>query len=226
MLQRGVGSAILSIVNQIYVQKGNEINRNLQEVAVQKFQSSIESVDFGNNDDTAKTINHFIEERTQGKIKDLIKANTFSPDSQIVLINAIYFKGEWERKFNEKFITKQEFHNSETETVSVDFMHIEDEFNYVLLDDLDAAALEMKYANSNFSFVIVLPNSRKGNSGLETKLKHYGLSSIVHKMQLEEVEVDIPKFTVEFELNLNDVLKNVRKWHKTKIFYFGFYEHH
>lgn len=210
-LQRGVGSSSLSIANQIYVQQGSEISKNLREVAVQKFQSGIESVDFSKREDTAQLINHFVEEKTQGKIKELIKSDMLTSDSRIILINAIYFKGDWERKFNEKFITKQNFHNSETETVSVDFMHIEDEFNYVLLDDLDAAALEMKYVNSNFSFVVLLPNSRTGISGLETKLKHYGLASIINKMQLEEVEVDIPKFKVEYEIKLNDILNNVRK---------------
>ncbi|XP_055316923.1 serine protease inhibitor 42Dd-like [Sitodiplosis mosellana] len=190
MLQRGIGSASLSIANQIYVQQGNELNKTLQEVAVQKFQSAIESVDFAKRDDTAQAINHFVEEKTQGKIKELIQPNMLTSDSGIILLNAIYFKGDWERKFNEKFLTKQNFHNSETETVSVDFMHIEDEFNFALLDDLDAAALEMKIR-------------------LETKLKHHSLASIIHKMRLEEVEVDIPKFKFEFEIKLNDVLKHL-----------------
>lgn len=217
MLQRGIGSASLSMANQIYVQQGNEINKALQEVAVQKFQSAIESVDFSNGADTARAINHFVEEKTQGKIKELIQPDMLTSDSSIVLINAIYFKGDWERKFNEKFLSKQDFYTGETQSISVDFMHIEDEFNYVLLDDLDAAALEMKYVNSNFSFIILLPNSRTGISELETKLKHHSLASIVHKMQLEEVELDIPKFKVEFEIKLNDVLKQVRnQWGKRR----------
>lgn len=210
LLERGVGGACLFMANQIYVEKGNNINKHLQDVAVHQFHSGIESVDFSQRDATAKAINHFVEKKTQGKIKDLIKPSLLTPDARLVLVNAVYFKGEWEHKFNEKFITKQNFHNSETETVEVDFMHIEDDFNFAYLDDLDASALEMKYAKSNFSFVVVLPNSRTGIVALESKLKHYGLLSIIEKMNKEEVEVDIPKFKVESEIKLNDVLKNVR----------------
>lgn len=76
-----------------------------------------------------------------------------SPDSRIVLINAIYFN-YWEREFSEKMFYQKKFHNSEMESVSADFMHIEDKFNCILLDDLDAAAVEMKYVNSSFSFIV------------------------------------------------------------------------
>lgn len=209
LLQKSVGQSTLSIANQIYVQLGYQINKNFEEVAVKKFLSGIGSLDFAKATESAQTINHFVEEKTKEKIKDLIKPDMLSSDTRVVLVNAIYFKGNWEYQFDKEFTTEGDFYTSETDTVPVDFMHIKKKFNYAVLDDLDATALEMKYANSNFSFVIVLPNSRTGLSALETKLKNYDLAKITDEMHLQEVDVTIPKFKVEYEINLNEVLKKV-----------------
>lgn len=209
LLKKSVGQSTLSIANQIYVQIGHSINKNFEEVAVKKFFSGIDSLDFAKSDASAKTINQFVEEKTMEKIKDLIKPDMLSADTRVVLVNAIYFKGNWEYQFDKESTTEGDFYINESETVPVDFMHIKKKFNYAILEDLDATALEMKYANSNFSFVIVLPNSRTGLSALEGKLKNYDLAEITNKMHKQEVEVTIPKFKVEFEINLNDVLKKL-----------------
>lgn len=209
LLEKSVGKATLSIANQLYVQQGYQIKQEFQEVAVKKFRSGIESLNFANSAPSAQTINKFVEEETKDKIKDLIKPAMLDSETRLVLVNAIYFKGDWEYQFDKERTTEGDFFISETDTSRVDFMRIKKNFNYGVFDDLEATALEMKYANSNFSFVIVLPNSRTGLSALESKLKNYDLSKITSEMYSQEVDVMIPKFKVEFEINLNDVLKNV-----------------
>lgn len=212
LLKKSVGESTLSIANKIYVQNGHKINKNFQEVAVKKFLSDIDELDFAKNVEAAKAINQFVEEKTKEKIKDLIKPSMLNDLTRLVLVNAIYFKGNWEHQFDKDSTTEGKFYISETDTVPVDFMYIKKRFNYVVLEDLDATALEMKYANSSFSFVIVLPNSRTGLPALEAKLKNYDLAKITEQMNKVEVEVTIPKFKVEFEINLNDVLKKVIVW--------------
>lgn len=209
LLEKSVGKSTLSIANQIYVQNGYQINKNFQEVAVKKFLSGIEALNFAESVPSAKKINDFVEVKTKEKIKDLIKPDMLNADTRVVLVNAIYFKGDWEYKFNKDRTYEGDFFVSETEKVPVEFMTIKKKFNYGVLDDLDATALEMKYANSNFSFVIVLPNSRTGLPALESKLHNYYLAKITQQMYSQEVDVTIPKFKVEFEINLNDVLKKV-----------------
>lgn len=209
LLEQSVGQSTLSIANQIYVKTGFELNKNFQEVAVKKFHSGVASLDFARNVESAKAINQFVEEKTKEKIKDLIKPNMLNALTRVVLVNAIYFKGNWEHQFKAENTREGDFYINETEKVSVDFMHNKKKYNYGVLDDLDATVLEMKYANSNFSFVIVLPNSRSGLSALESKLKNTDLTNIFEQMYTQEVEVTIPKFKVEFEISLNDALKKV-----------------
>lgn len=217
LLKDGAKNATFSIANQVFVQKGYKINKNFQEIAVQKFSSDIEFIDFVNKNAAAETINGFIKEKTNNKIKDLIKSDMLGADCRVVLVNAIYFKGDWEHKFKQQYTSKEDFYISDTDKVQVDFMYQKNEFNYGFLEDLYARALEMKYAN-DFSFIIVLPTCRTGLNTLENKLKNYNLTAITEQLETEDIDVYIPKFKVEFELELNNALGNVC--------YFGFSLHY
>lgn len=209
MLEKSVGKSTLSIANQIYVMTGYKINQQFKEVAIKKFLSGIESLNFADAAPSARTINKFVENKTKDKIKDLVKPDMLDASTRVVLVNAIYFKGNWEHQFNKDRTYDGDFFISETEKTPVKYMTIKKKFNYAVLDRLDATALEMKYANSNISFVIVLPNTRTGLSALEKKLCDFDLTKITDEMYSQEVDVTIPKFKVEFEINLNDVLKKV-----------------
>lgn len=208
-LLKGAKNSTLAVANQLFVQQGYELNKNFQDVAVQKFVSGVDSVDFSKSAETAQTINHFVEEKTQKKIKELFEPDSFDAGSRVVLVNAIYLKAKWEREFEPYESRQKHFYMNEEDNVSVVFMHIEDSFNYGMLPDLEASALEMKYVDSDFSFLIVLPNSRTGLSALEAKLKNYDLTKITEQMSKQLVNVTIPKFKVESELNLKDILNKV-----------------
>lgn len=210
LIQNNIGKGNLSIANRIYVKKGDLLNRHFQELAVTKFSSGIESVNFVDNIETAQIINRFVEDKTHGKIKNLIKPDALNGDTSVVLINAINFKGEWLHQFDERLTANSEFFTSETEKVPVEFMTVTNYFRRKYLNDLDATALEMKYADSQFAFIIILPGTRTGLFPLEIILKNYDLSKIADDLWAPtEINVIIPKFKVEFEINLNNALKKV-----------------
>lgn len=211
LLQRNTGDSIFSIANKIYVKVGYELNKNFQEMAVRDFKSGVESLNFTKPTESAQTINQFVEEKTNGKIKNLIQPDAVDSDTRSILVNAIYFKGNWQHKFNRASTKKGDFYISEREKVSIDYMHAENRYNFAYsVGGFDASALEMKYANSKFSFVIILPTNRTGLGALEEQLKNYDLSNIIDEMYPTELYLRIPKFEAEFEIKLNDVLKNVR----------------
>lgn len=206
-LENNLGESKLSIANRIYVQDGQQLNGRFQNVSVSQFKSGIESLNFADADESANTINQFVEEQTNGKIKNLIKSDQLDAETRTVLVNAIYFKADWEQPFSLQYTEKSDFYNNETDKVSVDFMFMDSDFNFAYVDDLDAKALQLNYANSNISFIILLPNNRTGLQALESKIQDYDLKKI--EFEFERCEVLIPKFKIEYEINLNDVLKNV-----------------
>lgn len=203
-------SITLNVANQVYVQRGYQIKSEFNEIATKKFESGVEAVNFAENVASANHINGWVEKKTNSKITDLIKPDSLGVDTRVVLVNAIYFKGDWKNKFDKELTAPGPFYVNDKDTVNVEYMHTKKHFKFGYLDELDATAIELPYVDSDISFVVVLPNSREGLSVLEAKIKEYDLTKIAEQMYSQEVQVTLPKFKIEHEVNLNDVLKKVK----------------
>lgn len=209
-IRKSAGNATLSIVNQIYVQKGYRVKESFAaQLPVQKFKADIQSVNFADNDKTVEIINRFVEDKTNNKIRKLFRPDMFDVDTRIALVNAVYFKGVWEIPFNKDKTNDAKFYVGETEHRTTKFMFTQDSFRTGYIPELSASSLEMRYAQSNYSFVIVLPRSRTGLPALESHLKSYGLAKIVNEMEFDDVVVWIPKFIAESEIDLKEILAKV-----------------
>ncbi|XP_065367050.1 antichymotrypsin-2-like isoform X3 [Calliphora vicina] len=202
-------SPILKIANKIYVMQNYEVQEKFNELLTKQFFSSAESLNFANSDSAAKTINTWVEGKTNNLIKDLVSPQVLNADTRLVLVNAIHFKGEWVHQFPEKDTREMDFYLDETNTVKVQMMHINKRFRYGELPALDATALEMPYKDSDLSMLIILPNSRTGLADLEEKLKNVSLPDLTQHMYSTKVIVDMPKFKAEFEVELAEPLKKL-----------------
>lgn len=209
LIQKSTGQSELMVANRIYLQQEFQLNKNFQEVAVQKFYANVESIDFTKKNETAHLINTFVEEKTDGKIKQVVTPNTLTPMTHVFLVNSIYLKSIWLQPFPKRSTRKRKFYISETESVETDFMFMKRRIWHTTVDELDIAALRLDYANSSFSFIILLPNKRTGLAALEAQLQNVILSKIVDQTEYKEYKVIIPKFKIESEFNMNDILKKV-----------------
>ncbi|XP_031621063.1 leukocyte elastase inhibitor-like [Contarinia nasturtii] len=145
-----------------------------------------------------------------------IASDMLGESTTVFMVNTIYLKSIWLQPFPRHkkpgggfYDWKENFYISETETVEANFMKMKKKVWIVDLHELDIAALRLDYFQSNFSFIIILPNKRMGLSTLEAQLQNINLSKIVEKMKFMEYEVQIPKFKVTTELLLNDILKKI-----------------
>lgn len=204
-LRKNAGETQLNVANRIYTQQNYELNSTFQAVVTQQFASGIEQLNFANSQTSADTINTFVEQQTAGKIKDLISASSLSADTRVVIVNAIYMKGLWMHKFDKKKTKSGQFASFETAT----YMNQVNKFNYAALPELGAAALEMRYANSSFSVVVLLPNANVAYGDVENKLKTYDWKQITSQMRVQQVDVTIPKVKMNYQQNLNFVLSKV-----------------
>lgn len=135
-----------------------------QSVAAKKFSSGIESLNFDQNTQAARTINSFVAEKTNYQIKEFIQPDKITGDISVMLINAIYFKGSWKQKFDKTLTAAGVFYVNEKQAVRVDFMRMKSSFCYIpyYASELGASALEIEYTDSKYSFTILLPRSRTG----------------------------------------------------------------
>lgn len=104
-------NGIVSIANAIYVQDNFVINSNYSALATDQFYSTVTSINFNRAQNASATINNWVSHETHGKIQNLFSPKSFrSSDTEMVLVNAIYFKGNWKYPFNKRGTTKQKFH--------------------------------------------------------------------------------------------------------------------
>lgn len=201
----------VSIANKVYLMNGYEVKAEFNEIATKSFDSETESVNFADSAVSAKNINGWVEQKTHNKIKDLIDPSLLDGLTRMVLVNAIYFKGNWAKQFNKERTEKADFWTSETDKKQVDMMYVKDHFKYGHVEELDAAVIELPYANSTLSMMVILPTEKTGLAKAEAGLANMDLSEISKRLHKMEVNVYMPKFKVEYDLSLKKPLEKVRR---------------
>lgn len=145
------------------------------------------------DNDAVQTINNWCNEKTNGKIKDIIPTSNFDAS----LLNAIYFKGNWAKQFNEYNTKNDKFTTYEGNSVEKEFMNQTDEFNYY--EDKTIQMVEMPYADNNTSMYVVLAKNDE----------EINIENAIDKMESKRVHIKLPKFRVEYKTELNKTLQEM-----------------
>ncbi|KAH8316150.1 hypothetical protein KR067_000718 [Drosophila pandora] len=209
VLEKYRGSNLLRVANKLYVQEGKQLKAAYQAAIKEQYHSEAESINFALNDAAAQAINAWVNGKTQGKITELVTADSFDDNTRVVLLNALHFKGSWAHKFNEQNTQEDDFWVGEEEQVKVNYMNQKAKFPYGYFEDLGCTALEMPYQDSDLSMFVLLPQERTGIYDLAKKLKTVNLVDLADKLVVEEVNVKFPKFKVEYSLDLDQKLKEL-----------------
>lgn len=166
------------------------------------YDAGLHKVDFKTAHEAARaTINAWVEEKTADKIKDLLPAGSVTPDTRLVLTNAIYFKGDWQTQFNQAATLEEEFHLSPSQSVKAPLMHLQAKFSY--FDGGSFKALDIPYKSGELSMVVLLPNEVDGLAALEQSFTSANAEEWLSKVQgAQKVILTLPKFkmTRQFEL--------------------------
>lgn len=201
------GKIELSIANSLWPHNKHPFLKEYLELARKFYQTEITSVDYKTNPASARSkINSWVERETNGIIKDII-SNSIDPFTRLILANAIYFKGEWVSRFKESATKQMPFYLEENETVEVPMMHQTNDLNYGENGFLQI--LEMPYAGNELSMVIILPRKIDGLQNVEEILSVDNLQEWSKSSYEEPVDLYLPKFTMTFQFDLKDVLKEM-----------------
>ena len=166
------------------------------------------NLDFVNeNSDAVKTINGWIEDQTNDRIKGMIPS--LSPLTKLVLTNAIYFKGQWLHEFKKKNTNDMDFKITPDNTVTASMMYYYDDdvsFNYAETDELQV--LELPYKGEELSMLIFLPKENDIMQ-LETSFNIKKLNEMKSKLNKEDVIIYLPKFTFKTKYSLPETLTSL-----------------
>ena len=193
----------LNIANRLWGQQDFDFRGEFLETTRQQYGAELAQVDFVRQADAVRQqINRWVEERTRGKIQDLIPAGALDHLTRLVLTNAIYFKGQWAHPFDEGATREAAFHAPGRE-IQVPMMYQKEHFRYG--EHADLQVLEMPYAGEHLSMVILLPKSVDGLGEFEERLTMENLDRWL-KLGRREVEVYLPRFQLTSEFQLNAAL--------------------
>ena len=197
----------LDVANRLMVNKNFALSKTFEEDATNYFKSSVKSANFV--DEPIKTmneINQWVSRQTRFKISQVL-TEPLSPLTRLVIINAIYFKGVFETKFNKELTMEQPFHNSDGKQSTAQMMFRKGTFNHTVVPELDSQLLEIPYSGDDISLYVVLPNQRQGLKNLKNNLTDFAIiEKAISNLFEQKVTVSLPKFKFETKYELDSLL--------------------
>ncbi len=197
----------LSIANALWGYKDTHFLPEFLQETNDNYGAALQQVDFAKAEDARRTINGWIAQHTADKIRDLLEPGDVTPETRLVLTNAIYFKGDWLRPFKGNDTHNQPFHVTKTKDESVSMMHQTGQFLHFADEEKTFQLLEMPYKDSELSMALLLPAQVDGLAQLEKKLDAELLAKWLEKAEPTKVQLTLPKFTMRTRLPLADRLK-------------------
>ena len=158
----------LAVANSLWPRQGLSLRPTFIQLMERDYRTTLTPLDFGQTEPARQTINRWVEEKTRDRIKELIAPGILSPDTVLVLANAIYFNGRWQEPFDPKQTRSAPFHLSATRTVNAPTMHQTGSFGHASVDEVDL--LELRYRGGTLSMVVIVPKAIDGLAAVEEGL--------------------------------------------------------
>lgn len=200
----------LTLANGFFVSDQLQVKQNYLAEVTGKLKTQVKKEDYANNAEAARAdINKWVEERTGGKIKDLLPVGALGADTEGVLANAVYFKASWKKLFSESRTSERKFHLLSGAEVPAKLMEIVHSYPYAENTELDIQYLEIPYANNDASMLIFLPRRKDGLRKLEKGLTPEVIRSLAKAVTDQDVNLRLPKFRVESSYDLKELMINI-----------------
>lgn len=195
----------LHTANSLWPHKDYPFLKKYLTLVKKYYGASVTPVDYKTANEAARTrINEWVEEKTEEKITDLIQPGVLTPLTRLVLVNAIYFKGNWAQQFQKSLTQEAPFYLIPEKTVQAPFMTQEHTLRYG--EDERLQILELPYEGDDLAMLILLPRSVEGLAELEKSLTLENLNQWITHLREQKVEVFVPKFKLTSSFGLKETL--------------------
>lgn len=199
---------ILNTANALWVQEDYTLKSQYVNNAETYYGGKVQSLDFIDETDNSRLIiNEWIENKTNNKIVDLLAEGSLSPDTRLVITNAVYFNGKWMTEFEEAVTSKRSFTLSSLSVKDVDTMYVAGKFNY--FGDESASILELPYKGNDLSMYVVLP-AENNIDEFESNFTLDNYDELKDSMNKDYVlDLWMPKYNFETKAQLNEPLQDM-----------------
>lgn len=195
----------LNVANGLWAQKDHPFLPGFLDEATQTYQANLVQLDFRIQAEPAReAINDWVSKKTRGKITDLLQLGVVNQATRLVLVNAIYFKGQWTRQFKQRDTANAPFSVTAQRKVQAPLMNLTAEFKYAEVEGLQL--LELPYVGDDLSMVVLLPRATDGLASLEGLLNGPTLDRWLAQARNQKVNVFLPKFKLTAQFSLAQTL--------------------
>ncbi|XP_069884940.1 serpin B13-like [Dipodomys merriami] len=200
----------LNISNRLFGEQTYLFLQKYLDYVEKYYHASLEPVDFVNApDECRKKINSWVASQTNEKISDLFPEGSLNSSTKLVLINTVYFKGQWDREFKKENTKEEEFWVTKSTSKPVQMMAQRQKLSFAFLEDLQAKIVGIPYKNNDLSLFVFLPNDIDGLEKIIDKLNPEKVVEWTSPGRMEERTVDLrlPRLAVTDAYDLEPALR-------------------
>lgn len=203
------GKVRLNVANSIWPQQKYPLRAEYLALLEKNFAAAATPLDYvGATEKSRATINDWVEGKTEKKITNLIPEGVLDAMTRLVLVNAIYFKADWEKKFDKAATRDAAFFVAPEKEVTVPMMNIEADAGYSEFDQVQV--LWLPYAGKELGMAILLPKEKDGLAAVEAALTTEKLREWTQPTpKTRKVRVALPRFKTTGQFRLDDQLKSL-----------------
>lgn len=196
-------AARLAIANSLWARQDIAFRKDFLERTTMHYDARIEPVNFM-SPGALGTINGWVREKTMGRIDNLVKADDLTPDTLLILINAIYFKGVWQTQFDKANTADKPFTLDDASVKNVPMMDRRGEFDYAETPLFQAVRLP--YGDGRLAMQVFLPRQGTTLASLCARLSGAAWRDWLAGLRNRKGHLALPRFKMEYEAELNEPL--------------------
>ena len=194
----------LSTANSLWLRQDFQFNSDFIYNNQQFYNAEVRQINF-TSEEAVPLVNNWVKENTNGKITSII--NSLPPSAVMVLLNAVYFKGNWQQSFDELETKEGSFNLADGTVKNLPMMSQSGTFPYFENEFFQAIALP--YGEGRSSMYLFLPRQEVGLDGFYQLLNRENWQNWVLQFDYGEITLALPRFKAEYEVKLNDFLKSL-----------------
>ncbi|XP_064292670.1 uncharacterized protein LOC128678492 [Plodia interpunctella] len=199
---------LLKLATNIFIADAFQVNPTFKSIALNSFNSELTPMRFVVPERAAQMINNWVADKTSNKIIKLVSSDSIDENTQLMLVNAVYFKGAWDLKFNPDVTQLGTFHLSDRSQQKVPFMRMRRFLRTGIDRSNTAQIVVLPFEKEEYSLMVILPSQISSIAEVlptltDSKLLEY------HQFPYEETALELPKFTVRSDTDLNIALRKL-----------------
>lgn len=205
------GSFTLRIANALWLDRDSYILSDFRHIAEVQYEAKVESVNFAEEERSRSIVNEWTSNQTDGKIINLLQMGDISSSTRLLITNALFFEGTWQKPFDPKNTKAFPFNPTSDDSTTMMMMEQTGFFPYYETEGLQILSLPFKTltANANIACLILLPEKTRSLASLASSLSSFEFTQWIEGLDNRNVHMRIPKFTITTRNDLNDPLQQM-----------------